>query len=310
MNQPIHANELQGAYTALITPMYDDGEINHALLDHLINDQIAAGITGIVACGTTGQSATLSHEEHVDLVEHIYNHVDGRVQFIAGAGSNSTSEAISLSTEIENRIGPTTFLQVTPYYIKPPQEGLIAHYNAIANEIQGNIILYNVPGRTSCNIQPATAIALSNNPRIIGIKQASEEFEETLDIVLRTDPNSFRVLSGEDGLVARLLESGGYGVISASANVAPNYFVQLTEQGLNGNHERAHELQTEIDPLVKTVFCATNPIPLATMFETYLRPPLVRLEDIEDQIWETLRNYNSERLGINLENYRPRCMCF
>ena len=308
----IQLNELQGAYTALITPMCSNGEIDHKILERLIDDQITSGIDGILACGTTGQSATLSYEEHIDLVEHIYNHINGRTQFMASAGSNSTREAIKLSNEIEDRIGPTTLLHVTGYYNNPPQQGLIAHYTAIADSLnpESNLILYNVPGRTGSNIEAKTAIVLSKNPKIIGIKEASGDLDQVDEVIRNTDSNNFRVISGEDDLVSEIMEKGGYGVISATANIAPRYFKQITQSALNGKYVKSHYLQNQVNPLVKAVFSAKNPIPLAHMFDTNLRLPLVRLPKINNQIEDTLRNYDPEKLGINTEDYGSRCRCF
>ena len=304
----IQLNELQGAYTALITPMHENGLIDYDKLFQLIDDQIEAGIDGLLACGTTGQSATLKHEEHVNLAERIFQYIGGRTRFIASAGSNCTDESIGLSKGIEDRIGPTTFLHVTGYYNNPPQEGLIDHYNAVADAIsdQSNIILYNVPGRTSSNIESATAIALAQNPRIIGIKEASGDLSQVETIINTTDPENFRVLSGEDNIVADISQLGGYGVITASANIAPRYFQNLVETAISGDHETAAELQANINSLVSAVFSAKNPIPLAHMFDTNLRLPLVKLPQIQQQIQETLSDYSSEELGIDIVDYRHK----
>jgi len=306
-NQAVKVNELQGVYTALITPMQEDGSIDYRKLDMLIDDQVVAGIDGVLACGTTGQSATLSHDEHADLAEHIFNYVNGRVRVMVSAGSNSTTEAKALSKEIESRIGPTTFLHVTGYYNNPPQEGLIAHYSAVADAIgpDSNVILYNVPGRTKSNIEAETAIVLAENPRIIGIKEASGNLEQVEKIIQDTDSNSFRVMSGEDDLVVKIMEMGGFGVISATANVAPGYFAKMVQTALEGRYEEAHKMQQYVNPLVKQgIFLAKNPIPLAHMFNTNVRLPLVKLPRIEERLRRTSAMFGAEELGIDLTKYQ------
>jgi len=320
-NEPIPASELQGVYTAIITPFKRNGdavkpEIDHDNLAMLIEDQIAAGIDGIVAAGTTGQSATLTHEEHVELVHFTFDRIDGRTRLIASAGSNSTYEAIDLSNRIAEAIGPTTFLHVTGYYNNPPQEGLLAHYTAVASNLAGgsNIILYNVPSRTNSNIDKKTVLTLSSNPKIIGIKQAIDDMRLIEDIRLATDPSSFRILSGEDGIVASMIYRGAYGVISASANVAPKHFLSIVEAGLAKDREKASLLQAQIRPLVNAVFSAKNPIPLAYLFNTAVRLPLVDLEmidlarkgqpSIRHEIDDIMSRYTPEQLGIDLKKYK------
>lgn len=312
-NNPIPVNELQGAYVAIITPMNKTEGIckgiDYAKFFKLIDDLIANGVSGIVVAGTTGQSATLGHSEQVDLITNAFTHINGRTKLIASAGSNSTSEAIELSKIIEKEIGPTTLLHVTGYYNNPPQEGLIEHYLRIADAIDGNIILYNVPGRTKSNIEAGTAIELSKHLKIIGLKEASGDEKQVEAIIKGTNPSEFRVLSGEDHLVAKIMQMGGYGVISASANVAPRYFSEITEHALNGDYEKAFALQEEVNPFVKEVFAVKNPIPLAFMFNTGVRLPLVGIPDLrnhkelEEKIRGTLNKYTPQQLGINLSNY-------
>ncbi|MBW2981297.1 4-hydroxy-tetrahydrodipicolinate synthase [Candidatus Woesearchaeota archaeon] len=303
-NQAIQAEELQGNYTALITTMDERGRIDYNKLDMLTDDQIAAG-AGILACGTTAQSATLSPEEHVGLAEHIFNYVGGRTRVMVSAGSNNTREAIELSIEIEKRIGATTFLHVTGYYNNPPQEGLLAHYRTVANAIRpdSNIILYNVPGRTKSNIEAETAIELAEHPKIIGVKEASGNLEQVTKIIEGTDPNQFRVMSGEDDLVAKIVEMGGFGVISATSNAAPVYFSKMAKTALEGRYEEAARMQEFINPLVKAVFCAKNPIPLAHMFDTNVRLPLVKLPKIEEKVMRTLLSYSMKDLGFCISKY-------
>jgi len=303
-NKSIKTEELSGVYTALMTTMHEDGNIDYGKLDMLIDDQVKEEI-GILACGTTGQSATLSHREHADLAEHIFNYVNGRTRVIVSAGSNNTREAISLSQEIESRIGPTTFLHVTGYYNNPPQEGLLAHYRTIADSIgnDSNIILYNVPGRTKSNIEAATAIELAQHPKIIGVKEASGNLEQVMAIIEGTDPKKFRVMSGEDNIVDKIIEMGGFGVISATSNAAPAYFSKMVRIALEGRYDEAARMQQYINPLVKAVFAAKNPIPLAHMFDTNVRLPLVKLPGIEEKVMRTLLSYSMRELGFCISKY-------
>ncbi len=313
-NQPISVEELQGVYTALITPMHPgnglDNAIDYAMLYHLIDDQARAGVNGIVAAGTTGQSPTLSPREHIDFVANVFQYTrqnHPRLQFIAGAGSNCTREALEMSQEIEKRIGHSTFLHVTGYYNNPPQEGIIAHYERLAESLpRSNIIMYNVPSRTGSRIEPETAVYLAENFRnIIGIKEASGNAASAGNIITNTDRSRFRVLSGEDNLVAQIIEVGGTGVISASANAAPRYFVGMTNAALGGDYATSNRLQQEINPLVKDgVFYRKNPIPLAHMFNTQLRLPLIRLPGIEEHLQEVVSRYDPIALGVDLRNYR------
>lgn len=308
LNHPVNVEELEGAYTAVITPMLKgDGLknlIDYTKLYHLILDQVKAGINGIVVAGTTGQSATLSHQEHADFVTKVYEHVSERhptLQFIVGAGSNCTREAISLSKEIESRIGPSTFLHVTGYYNNPPQEGIFAHFKRLAREVsESNIILYNVPSRTNSRIDATTLFRLIEGvDNIIGIKEASGDMGLIKAVTEFTNHKRFRVLSGEDHLVARIIRAGGRGVISASANIAPKYFVKITKHALAENFDMAERLQQGIWPLVEEgVFYRKNPIPLAEMFNTELRLP-----NIAPHLKEVLARYTPEGLGINLADY-------
>jgi 4-hydroxy-tetrahydrodipicolinate synthase len=312
-NHPIEAPELNGTYTALITPMLEgsglDNEIDYEKIFRLIYDQERSGVRGIVIAGTTGQSSTLSPEEHAILVEKLFNHVSynyPNLQFIVGAGSNSTREAIDLSLNIERRIGPSSFLHVTGYYNNPPQEGIYLHFERLAKLLpNSNIILYNVPGRTSSRIEPETVIRLSHIKNIVGIKEASRDLEAVHKIISETNKERFVVLSGEDDLVFQIMHVGGLGVISASANIAPKYFTRITNASLKGDFRKALNLQEEINPLVRQgVFYRKNPIPLAHMFDSELRLPLVKLPYIELHLEEIFKNYTAEELGIDLRNYR------
>jgi 4-hydroxy-tetrahydrodipicolinate synthase len=317
-NRALSPEELRGTYTALITPMFPGtgrrNAIDYPKMFRLINDQFDSSVTGVVVAGTTGQSATLSPDEQVELItkthEYIRRTFGQDFHFIAGSGSNSTDEAITLSERIEDAIGPTTLLHVTGYYNGPPQEGLYAHFTTIADALvqagrKSNIILYNVPGRTKSEIEPETIYKLAESPRIIGIKQAlGSDLTKVMEVIKNTDPNKFVTLSGEDDQVAEIMRLGGKGVISASANIAPRYFVRMTDSALEGDHMAARQIQADINPIVRAVFSAKNPIPLAHMFETELRLPLVKLPRIEEDIRQALSKYTPDSLGVDIRNYR------
>ena len=252
-NKAIQPGQLQGAYVALMTPFcfltekqerskgFVQKSVDYQKLDMLIEDLVKTGI-GIVACGTTAQSATLSHGEQICLANHIFDRVKGRVPFIVGAGSNNTEESIDMALGISERIGPTTFLMATGYYNKPPQEGAVAHYKAIAKELEkskSNLVLYNVPGRTVFDLKPESVAELAKVPNIIGIKEATTDLSRFEYLVQNTDPSKFSVLSGEDSIVADVMRVGGRGVISASANIAPKYFLGITKLAMHGFHDEA-----------------------------------------------------------------------
>lgn len=304
-NEPIPANELQGCYPAVITPFNSNGDVDYEKLEMLIDDLCNTNISGILACGTTGQDCTLSHNEQVDLAEHFFNYVDRRKPLMVGAGSNNTSEASELSRNIEERIGPTTLLHATGYKNNPTQKGIYKHFSQVTENLNGsNLILYTVPGRTGSNIETETSIQLAQNPSIIGIKDASGNLEQVESVINRTNPENFRVLSGEDHLVGKIMQRGGYGVISASANVAPEYFSRMCGEALQGNYQDAHEMQEYIMPIVKAVFSKKNPIPLAHMFGTELRLPLCRHEELQDYVDAAVNSYTKEELGIDMAKYK------
>lgn len=310
-NEPLE--RLEGCYTALITPMKKGDGLNNEVdfdkLFLLVEDQIAAGVAGLVVAGTTGQSATLGHKEQVDLIGKVFDYVGGRTRIIASAGSNCTREAINLTRAIEDRIGPSTLLHVTGYYNNPPQAGLFDHYTALSRAVKGNIVLYNVPGRTRSNIDVDTVVRLADDPNIIGLKEASGDLDQVKKIIDCTNPDYFRVVSGEDHLVAKIMEVGGFGVISASANVAPKMFVEMVNHSESRNFDKATEIQERLLPLVKNaVFAAKNPIPLAYMFGTELRLPLCSLEKafsrLPVQVDMVLALYNHAELGVDLAKYK------
>ena len=246
---------IKGSIVALVTPMTADGAIHWDQLADLVEWHIASGSNALVAVGTTGESAPLHKDEHLAVIKFITERVAKRIPIIAGAGGNSTAEAIELATA-SYHIGCDATLQVTPYYNKPPQRGLAAHYRAIAAAVPMPHILYNVPSRTGCDLKPETVRELATVANIIGIKEASNY--ERLEELSRTVPPGFLVYSGEDGLASRALVNGLIdGVISVTANVAPALMAALM-----ANIGRAEALNERLAPLHETLFCESNPLPV------------------------------------------------
>ncbi len=251
----------KGAGVAIVTPMKEDMSINFEKLGELIEDQIAKKTDAIIICGTTGESSTMSHEEHIETIRYCVEKVAGRVPVVAGTGSNSTEEAIYLSKEAE-RVGSDGLLIVTPYYNKATQNGLYEHFKVIANEVKIPIILYNVPGRTGCNLLPATVARLFNDvENIVGIKEASGNVAQAAEVMHLTG-GQIDLYSGNDDIVVPLLSLGGSGVISVVSNVAPTYMHDMVANYLEGNLEAATKLQLDCLPLCSALFCEVNPIPV------------------------------------------------
>lgn len=253
----------EGAGVALITPMHEDGSVNYEALESIIEDQIARGTDSIIICGTTGESATLSHEEHLDVIRACVRIVDRRVPVIAGTGSNSTATAIELSTAAE-AAGADALLLVTPYYNKATQKGLIRHFSAIAGAVSIPVILYNVPSRTGCNLLPKTAVTLAKTcPNIVGIKEASGNISQIADLLALAD-GCLDVYSGNDDQIVPIMALGGRGVISVLSNVAPDKTHEIAAACLAGDYVKAAGLQLEAIELCHALFCEVNPIPVKT----------------------------------------------
>lgn len=250
----------KGVFTALITPFEEDGSIDESALGRLVEFQIKNKIDGLVPCGTTGESPTLSHEEHKKVIELVIEFANGRVPVIAGTGSNSTDEALSLTMHAKES-GADASLQVAPYYNKPTQEGFYRHFKKIADEIDLPMIIYNIPGRTSANIETATLMRLANHKNIIGVKEASGSLPQMMD-VLAQKPENFCVLSGDDNLTLPLISVGGVGVISVVGNLIPKEMSEFVHYSLDGDLEKARNLHYKLLPLFKAIFIETNPIPI------------------------------------------------
>jgi 4-hydroxy-tetrahydrodipicolinate synthase len=249
----------EGVHTALVTP-FRDGALDEAALRELVERQIAAGVDGLVPCGSTGESATLSPAEHCRVVEVVVEAAAGRVPVLAGTGSNSTREAIELTLHAK-RAGAAGALLISPYYIKPTQEGIVAHYTAIAREADFPLLAYNIPGRTASNILPATLARLAKLEQVVGVKEACGDLGQIAEVIARC-PDDFAVLSGDDVLTLPLMAIGGRGVICTSSNVAPAEMVELVAAARRGDWTRARSLHYQLLPLFGALFCETNPIPV------------------------------------------------
>ena len=271
-----------GTLTALVTP-FRDGGVDEEALRGLVDTQIDAGIDGLVPCGSTGESATLSHAEHGQVVEIVLAAARGRVPVVAGTGSNNTQEAIDLTRHAQEA-GAAGALLISPYYNKPTQEGIIAHYEAVASETRFPLVVYNIPGRTASNILPETVRRLAENPYVVGIKEASGDLEQ-MSQVIASCPDDFDVLSGDDAMTLPLLAIGGQGVISTTSNVAPANVAGLVQRFLDGDVAGAQAAHRQLLPLFDVLFCETNPIPVKAALELMgqigaeIRLPLTPLTD-------------------------------
>lgn len=269
-----------GAITALVTP-FKDGCVDEEAFKKLIEEQIAKGIKGIVPCGTTGESATLTYEEHNRVIEIAIDTASGRVPVIAGTGSNSTAETLMLTRHAE-KAGANAALLITPYYNKPTQQGLYEHYKKIASESGIPIILYNVPGRTGVNMLPETVARLSEIKSIAGIKEATGDMNQ-VSAVIEFSRKGFCVLSGDDFTTLGLLALGGHGVISVTSNLAPADVSGMVKSFLTGDLAGARRLHYKLQPLNRAMFTETNPIPVKTalsllgMVSEEFRLPLVKM---------------------------------
>ena len=251
----------KGAGVAIVTPFTQDDKVNFEELGKMIDFQIAGGTDAIIICGTTGESSTLTHEEHDECIKFAVEHTAGRVPVIAGTGSNSTAEAIRLSTHAQKN-GADALLLVTPYYNKATQKGLIQHYTAIANSVDLPIILYNVPSRTGVNILPQTAVTLAKNVKnIVAVKEASGNISQVAELAALAD-GCIDIYSGNDDQVVPLLSLGGVGVISVLSNVMPKLTHDMVMSYLNGDVKLSRQLQLSVMNLNKALFCEVNPIPV------------------------------------------------
>ena len=256
----------EGISTALITP-FRDGEVDEPRLQEFVEFQIAAGVDGLVPCGSTGESATMSHAEHRRVIELVVAATRGRVPVIAGTGSNNTREAIEL-TRHAKEAGADGALLISPYYNKPTQDGIVAHYGEIASATDFPLVVYNIPGRTASNMLPATIARLAEIEQVVGVKEACGDLGQISDMIVRC-PADFAVLSGDDALTLPIMAVGGCGVISTSSNVAPTEMVELVRSAQAGDFAAARAVHQRLVPLFDVLFCETNPIPVkAAVAET------------------------------------------
>jgi 4-hydroxy-tetrahydrodipicolinate synthase len=252
----------RGVYTAIVTPFADDGSLDLESFDRLIEFQIENGIDGIVPVGTTGESPTLSIEEHIKVIQRTCKTVNKRTLVIAGAGSNNTKEAIELATAAKDA-GADGTLQVAPYYNKPTQEGFYRHYIEIADAVDLPHIVYNIPPRTGKNIETDTMIRMAEHQNIVGVKEASGSIIQMMSVIERA-PSDFSVLSGDDAITLPLTAAGGMGLISVSSNLFPGLMRDLVHSGLDGDFQKMRDLNYKLQPLFRIMNIEQNPIPIKT----------------------------------------------
>jgi 4-hydroxy-tetrahydrodipicolinate synthase len=282
---------------AIVTPFSDDGQVNESALRAHVDFLITKGVTGIVPCGTTGESATLSWEEHNHVVDIVINQAKGRIQIIAGAGSNNTAESISAANHAKTS-GADAILSITPYYNKPTQEGLYQHYRAIATNVNIPVVVYNVPGRTGVNLLPETLERLCEFPTIVAVKEASGNIGQISEIHRRCG-DRLTILSGDDGLTLPILAIGGKGVISVVGNIVPDKMSTMIDLFLKGNFSSALKIHEELLPLSQAMFIETNPVPVKTAMNIIglkggtFRLPLVSMSEYNKQeLISVLSKYN------------------
>ncbi len=288
---------ITGSLVALATPMTDSGNVDWSALEKLVEMHIEKGTSSIVAMGTSGESATLSDTEHLNVIEEVVKQVNGRIPVIAGTGANSTSEAIHLTQEAQ-RLGVDAVLLVTPYYNKPTQEGLYLHHKAIAEAASVDQILYNVPGRTACDMLPETVERLADFKNIVGIKEATGDIDRAKDVIARVG-DRMAVYSGDDETAYRLILAGGKGNISVTANIAPAQMHDLCALALAGKAEEAEALNNKLMVLHEAMFVESNPIPVKwAMHEMKLCGPGIRLpltplsENLREPLRAALRQWD------------------
>jgi len=287
------SHPLTGSMVALITPMYENGDVDFSALEKLVNFHIEAGTKAIVSVGTTGESATLNHDEHIEVMKKTIEYSNGRIPVIAGTGANSTSEAIGL-TQAAKDINADACLLVTPYYNKPTQEGLYQHYKKIADSVEIDLILYNVPGRTGVDMSVDTIVRLANISNIIGVKDATGDLNVAKSLIEKC-PKNFLLLSGDDGTAIDFILMGGHGGISVTANVVPKLLSKAYDFAIRGNSESAKKIDLELLNLHCHLFLESNPIPVKWAIhklgfcDSGIRLPLTKLsmdkrKTIEDDL--------------------------
>ncbi|WP_430455975.1 4-hydroxy-tetrahydrodipicolinate synthase [Rheinheimera sp.] len=280
-----------GSHVALITPMLKDGQVDYPSLKRLLDYQLENGTDGLIIMGTTGEAATIPFAEQIDVLQYVLVHVQGRIQVIAGNGSNSTAEAVE-KTKVLSALPIDGFLTVTPYYNKPTQQGMLAHFKAVAGATEKPVLLYNVPGRTGVDLQPATVAELAKVPKITGIKEATGSLTRLKELQALVGAD-FALLSGDDASACDFLLQGGHGVISVTTNVAPKAMAQMIKAARAGHMAAARELDQTLQPLHRDLFIESNPIPskwallrLGLISSDFARLPLTQLEPIHQSAIE------------------------
>lgn len=287
----------EGAGVALVTPFKENGEVNYSKLEELVEEQIAGGTDAIIACGTTGESSTMTHEEHLDVIEYVCQVTKKRIPVVAGTGSNCTETAVYLSQEAERR-GADGLLLVTPYYNKATQKGLIAHFTEIAQSVKLPVLLYHIPSRTGVTMQPETMASLYKNvENIVGVKEASGNFSTIAELMSLTD-GAIDLYSGNDDQIVPLLSMGGKGVISVLSNVAPSQTHQICASYFAGDVKTSAALQLQAIPLIQALFCEVNPIPVKAALNLMgksvgpMRMPLTEMEpQNQERLKEAMKAY-------------------
>ena len=276
---------LQGSLVALVTPLLKNGDVDYESLSSLLDWHIANETDGIVSVGTTGESATLNVKEHIEVIDYSVKYVQNRIPVIAGTGANSTDEAIELSLEAKLK-GADYVLLVTPYYNKPNQKGLLAHYEKIANNVDIKQILYNVPSRTACDLKPETVSVLSEHKNIVGLKEAVDDIERIKELVkISNNSTDFAILSGDDPTFMNALIEGAHGVISVAANVIPKSISQICKYIRENNISEAKKLNEVNSNIYRLLFVESNPMPVKWMLtkmgmiENSIRLPLIELDE-------------------------------
>jgi 4-hydroxy-tetrahydrodipicolinate synthase len=282
--------QLRGCGTALVTPFHQDGSIDETALRNLVGWQVESGIDFLVPCGTTGETPTLSHDEWLRVIEITVEVAAGRVPIMAGATSNSTHEAVSKAREVAGLAGVFAILTASPYYNKPTQEGQYRHFASIAEAVDRPIILYNVPGRTGANIEPATLARLAEVPHIAGVKEASGNISQIAD-VCQAVPEHFLVFSGDDAITLPVIALGGVGIISVASNEIPHEMAEMTRAALNNDWDTARRLQRRYLPLMQANFIESNPLPVKAVLammgkieEVYRLPLLPMRRDTRSKL--------------------------
>ncbi len=286
---------VEGTFTAIVTPFGSDGSLDLDALTGLLEQQVEAGVEGVVPCGSTGESATLSHAEHGRVIRHVVEVIRGRVVVLAGTGSNSTREAVELTREARSA-GADGALLISPYYNKPTQDGIFHHYRTVAEEASLPVVVYNIPSRTASRIEPETVARLSRVPEIVGIKESGGDLALSARTLALVEPD-FTMVSGDDALTLPLLAIGAHGVISTTANVVPREMGEITRAFRRGETEAARKAYFRLLPLMEALFLETNPIPVKTALAILGRipDPALRLP------LTPMQKENRDRLSAALE---------